>query len=129
MTRASEAQVAEPAERSTAEVLDDHLECRMKGDVEADIARNYSPDVVVLTAAGPATGHDAVRHFNDLLRRTVPKEYEIPLKLVEGRFAFIEWRARAPGTSVEDGADSFVVENGRIVFQSIHYSLQTTMPT
>jgi hypothetical protein len=48
-------------------------------------------------------------------------------KLADGRFAF-SWRAREPGKSVEDGADSFVVEKGQIVFQSIHYSVQEVMP-
>ena len=100
----------------------------MDGDVDGDIAANYAEDVVVLTAAGKATGHDAVRHFASILAEHVPHRYEIVRKEVEGRFAFIEWRAREPGRSVEDGADSFVVEQGRIVMQTIHYTLQETMP-
>lgn len=114
--------------RSTREVLDDHLQRRMDGDVEGDIAHNYAPDVVVLTATGKRIGHEAVRHFSAMLREHVPPTYEIVRKEVEGRFAFIEWRAREPGRSVEDGADSFVVEDGRIVLQTIHYTLQETMP-
>lgn len=69
-----------------------------------------------------------MRKLVTALRRHVPGDYEIVRKTVEGRFAFIGWRAREPGRSVEDGADSFVIEDGRIVFQSIHYSLQETMP-
>ena len=114
--------------RSTADVLEDHLECRMRGDLEADLARNYAEDVVVLTATGKRIGHDAVRHFSRILNEHVPPDYEFPIKLVEGRFAYIEWRAREPGRSVEDGADSFVIEDGRIVCQTIHYTLQETMP-
>lgn len=114
--------------RSTPEVLDDHLECRMGHDLEGDLARNYSPDVVMLTAAGERRGHDAVRYFHAILRDHVPGSYEFPRKLVDGRFAFIEWRAREPGRSVEDGADSFVIEDGKIVMQTIHYTLQETMP-
>lgn len=120
--------MSEDSSRTTEAVLDDHLQCRMNNDVDADIARNYAADVVMLTAAGPAFGHDAVRRFHAALREYVPPDYEIPKKLVAGRFAYIEWRARQPGKSVEDGADSFVIEDGRIVFQSIHYSIQTTMP-
>lgn len=114
--------------RSTQDVLDDHLQKRLDGDVEGDVAANYATDVVLLTAAGNALGHDAVRHFATILTEHVPPRYEIVRKDVEGRFAFIEWRAREPGRSVEDGADSFVVEHGRIVMQSIHYTLQETMP-
>ena len=116
------------SQRSTKDVLNDHLDCRIAGDVEADIERNYAPDVIVLTAKGKKRGHDAVREFSRILQEHVPSRYEIPLKLVDGPYAFIEWRAREPGRSVEDGADSFVVQDGKIVFQSIHYTLQETMP-
>ena len=85
-------------------------------------------DVVVMTPKGIKTGHAAVRTFSRMLTEHVPGNYEIPKKLTCGRYAFIEWRAREPGRSVEDGADSFVIEDGKIVFQSIHYSLQETMP-
>jgi len=116
------------SKRSTAEVLEDHLRCRMDGKVEEDIERNYAEDVVVMTAKGMKKGHRAVRSFASMLKEHVPSGYEFPIKLIEGPFAFIEWRAREQGRSVEDGADSFVIENGKIVFQSIHYSLQETMP-
>ncbi|WEX09572.1 nuclear transport factor 2 family protein [Chelativorans sp. AA-79] len=116
------------SKRSTAEVLADHLRCRIAGEVEQDIERNYAPDVVVMTAKGMKKGHAAVRDFAKMLVGHVPPGYEFPMKLIEGPFAFIEWRAREPGRSVEDGADSFVVQDGKIVFQSIHYSLQETMP-
>ncbi|WP_034658572.1 nuclear transport factor 2 family protein [Chelativorans sp. J32] len=118
----------ELSKRSTAEVLDDHLRLRAAGNVEDDIERNYAPDVVVMTARGMKKGHGAVRAFAEILKEHVPHSYEFPIKLIEGPFAFIEWRAREPGRSVEDGADSFVIQDGKIVFQSIHYSLQETMP-
>jgi hypothetical protein len=114
--------------RSTDEVLEDHLACRNRNDIETDIGRNYAPDVVILTTRGARQGHDAVRELHERLRRTVPHHYEVVTKLAEGRFAFISWRAREPGKSVEDGADSFVVEDGKIVFQTIHYSIQEVMP-
>lgn len=116
------------AARDTRAVLDDHLRLRMSHDVEGDIARNYAPDVVMLTSVGQYEGHDAVRGCARILQEHVPPHYEVVAKRICGRFAFIEWRAREPGRSVEDGADSFVIENGRIVLQTIHYSLMETMP-
>ena len=83
---------------------------------------------MVLTATGKKVGHDAVRQFNAMLRAHVPDDYEFPIILTQGPYAFIEWRAREPGRSVEDGADSFVIENGKIVLQTIHYTLQEAMP-
>lgn len=40
-----------------------------------------------------------------------------------GRFAFLEWTATETGAKVEDGADSFVIEDGKIVAQTIHYTV------
>ena len=116
------------AERSSEEVLNDHLSCRMANDIQADIDRNYAPDVVIFTSRGRYGGYEGVRELHEKLREHVPDDYEIVLKLVHGPYAFIEWRAREPGRSVEDGADSFVIKDGRITFQSIHYTLQETMP-
>ena len=114
--------------RSTADVIDDHIACRLANDIDGDLARNYSDQVVILTSDGARYGEDGIRHLHDRLRRTVPSDYSIVSRLTHGPYGFITWRAREPGKSVEDGADSFVVEAGRIVFQSIHYSVQQVMP-
>jgi hypothetical protein len=44
--------------------------------------------------------------------------------LVVGNYAFLEWRGDAERVTVEDGADSFVIHDGRIVMQSIHYTVR-----
>ena len=44
-------------------------------------------------------------------------------KLIDGEFAFLEWRAKNHSVEVTEGADSFVVRDGKIVFQSIHYKV------
>ena len=36
--------------RSTADVIDDHIACRLANDIDGDLARNYSDQVVILTA-------------------------------------------------------------------------------
>jgi hypothetical protein len=36
-------------ERSTEHVFEDHLALAQRGDVEADLARNFAPDCVLLT--------------------------------------------------------------------------------
>ena len=43
--------------------------------------------------------------------------------LVEG-FAFLEGTADSGHTRVRDGADSFVIEDGWIVAQTIHYTVE-----
>jgi len=44
--------------------------------------------------------------------------------LVEGRFAFLEGTADSGHTRVRDGADSFVIEDGWLVAQTVHYTVE-----
>src|SRR3546814_11681395 len=90
------------SKRSSEEVLVDHLRCRMAADIEAYIERNYSPKVVILTSRGAFEGHDAVRALNKKLREHVLDGYEIVLKLTNGSYGYIEWRAREAGISLHD---------------------------
>jgi hypothetical protein len=111
--------------RSTREVFEDHLRCRRAGAVEEDLARNYADDVVLLTGLGLFRGKDGVRQSAHALLRQLPCfVYEYRTKLVEGELAFLEWSGRCATGQVEDGADSFWVRGGRIVAQTIHYTVQ-----
>lgn len=110
--------------RTTEEVLRDHLECRQGGDLEADISRNYAPDVVILTMEGTFHGAGGVRENAAELRGYFgPAEFAFPVIRCEDRFAYIEWRAKSPDRRTTDGADSFVIEDGRIVCQTIRYTV------
>lgn len=103
--------------RSAEEVLEDHLRCRQCGDAEGDLERNYSSDVVIMNLPRTLKVHHHLRALNEILQQHVPPNYDIVLKLVHAPYAFIEWRAREPGKSAEDGADSFVIKEGKIIFQ------------
>lgn len=110
--------------RSTAEVFEDHLRLRADNDVEQDIARNYAPDVVFLTCTGMFRGHDGVRASAAELQKYFPDgTYDYRLRLVDGEVAFLVWSGRSPAGEVHDGADSFVIRNGRIVVQTIQYTV------
>lgn len=37
--------------------------------------------------------------------------------------AFLEWSAMSPHAKVTDGADSYLIRNGRIIVQTIHYTV------
>ncbi len=93
--------------------------------MDDDLARNYAEDVVVLTGRGIFRGHDGVRHLARLLPDELPNcTFEYRTRLVEGEVAFLEWTARADGARVDDGADSFLIRGGRIVAQTIHYTVK-----
>lgn len=110
-------------ERTTSDVFDDHLRLRNEGDLETDLTRNYSPDVVLLTGIGVFRGHDGVRASADILRGYARgTHYDYRVRLVEGEIAYLEWRADSAHARIDDGADSFLIRDGRIQIQTIHYT-------
>lgn len=117
------------ADRPTAEVFRDHLERARRGDVTGDLERNYAEDVVVLSAYGVEHGREGARRLADLLEQQLPSaRFDYALELVERDVALLEWTAVADGARVDDGVDSFVVRDGRIVAQTIHYTVEQKHP-
>lgn len=113
------------ADRSPREVLDDHLALAAAGDWTTDLERNVSDDIVVLTGFGVFEGREQVRVLADLLDAQLPGvRFEYTTVVVRGEVAFLEWTADADGARVRDGADSFVIREGRIVAQTIHYTIE-----
>ena len=112
--------------RSAEEVFADHLQLAAEHRFDEDIERNVAPDCVVLERRGVFRGRDGARRLARLLEEELPHApYTYTNQLVEGRVAFLEWTADAAHTRVRDGADSFVIEDGWIVAQTIHYTVET----
>jgi SnoaL-like protein len=110
--------------RSAAEVFDDHLRLAEEGDFERDLARNVAEDIVALTPRGIFRGHAGVRELAGQLMAEIPNgEWRYGTRLVEGRIAFLEWTVETGPFRVPDGADSFVIEDGKIQAQTIHYTV------
>ena len=110
--------------RTTKAVFEDHLALAAKGVLDEDLLRNYHEDCVILINSGEFRGHAGARKLADQLAREMPEaKFEYTTKLVSGRFAFLEWTGTSQTNSVRDGADSFVIENSKIVAQTIHYTL------
>lgn len=112
--------------RSTKEVLDRHLELRQKGDLETDLQENYSEEVVLLTDNSVVHGHDGLRYSADRLAVQLPEsKFKYVSKSVEGEYALLVWKAHSNKKDVHDGADSFVIRDGKIIMQTIFYRLVT----
>ena len=119
----------ELANRTAQQVLDDHLSLAQARKIDEDLERNYAEDCVVLTVRGQYRGHAGLRELADLLGKEVrDAEYKYVLKLVEDRFGYLEWTADDGNVAIHDGADSYVIENGKIVMQTIHYTLNVRDP-
>lgn len=112
--------------RTAQQVFDDHLRLAAEHRFEEDIERNVAPTVVVLERRGIFHGHNGVRELVRMLEEELPDApYTYTNRLVTGRVAFLEWTSEAARTRVRDGADSFLIEDGWIVAQTIHYTVET----
>jgi SnoaL-like protein len=120
--------------RPAQEVLDDHLnlterfgvEETWQRIVEEDIRRNVSEDIVILINWGTFRGHEGVRELARMLGEELPEHraFEYTYRAVEGRVAFLEWAYEDANVRVRDGADSYLIEDGKIVAQTIHYTVE-----
>src|SRR5699024_5304623 len=105
--------------------FEDHLRLRLEGALEEDLRRNYSEDVVLLTVNSNARGYDAMRMSAERLARQLPDaEFEFTAKQVDGSYALLIWSASSPRFDAVEGADTFVIHEGKIVLHSIHYGLR-----
>jgi hypothetical protein len=120
--------------RTAQEVLDDHLnlaenwgrEVGFERGFEEDLRRNTSEEIVILINRGTFRGHERVRQLAHMLGEELPKQrsFEYTYRAVEGRMAFLEWAYEDEDVRVRDGADSYLIENGKIVAQTIHYTVE-----
>ncbi|GIH19698.1 nuclear transport factor 2 family protein [Rugosimonospora africana] len=117
--------VDDPRARPPAEVFDDHLRLSAQGRFEEDIERNLSPECVVLERRGVFHGREGARQLARYLAEEVPDaRYTYVRQLAEGRVFMLEWTADSDLARVRDGVDSYVIEDGWIVAQTIHYTVE-----
>jgi hypothetical protein len=106
-------------------VFEEHLHLAGEHRFEEDIERNVSPEIIILDRRGIFRGREGAKELARLLEEELPNApYLYTNRLVEGGVAFLEWTSEAEHARVRDGADSFVIENGWIVAQTIHYTVE-----
>lgn len=111
-------------QRSAQAVLDDHLNTSLNGSVDEDVERNYAEDVTIVSNWGVEHGHDGVRRMAQLLQSQLPEcTFAYTMRLVAGEVGLLEWTGDSSAGSVRDGVDSYVIRDGRIQAQTIHYTL------
>ena len=52
------------------------------------------------------------------------RSFEYTYRAVEGRMGFLEWAYEDERVRVRDGADSYLIENGKIVAKTIRYTVE-----
>lgn len=130
--------MSELKSRSAREVLDDHLrisqqwstDIEFHNSLEADLRRNVSEDIVILINRGVFRGHEGVRELAAALGRELPEHraFNYTHVAVEDRIGLLEWAYEDAQVRVRDGVDSYVIEDGKIVLQTIHYTLEPVTP-
>ncbi|MCC7022596.1 MAG: nuclear transport factor 2 family protein [Thermomicrobiales bacterium] len=110
-------------ERTTEEVLRDHLRRRAAGDLEGDLEHNYADDIALLCKSGVFQGCDALRASAEILGLQIPgANYDYLSVQTFEESGFLEWRAESDTVRIDDGADSYLIRDGRIQVQTIHYT-------
>jgi hypothetical protein len=117
--------VSELSTRSTEDVFRDHLELRARGEVECDIERNYDPAICLIREGRVYRGHDGVRECARTLKQQIgDAKASYDTVVVDGEVAFLEWTIHCDGVVVDDGVDTFLIRNGRIVAKTVHYTVK-----
>src|SRR5919112_886513 len=82
--------------------------------------------IVIGLLSGPPQGSRGVRQLARMLIEELPehRSFEYTYKAVEGRMGFLEWTYEDVNVRVKDGADSYLIEDGKIVAQTIHYTVE-----
>lgn len=120
--------------RSAREVLDDHLtianrwvDAPLEDILAEDLRRNVAENIVILINRGTFHGHDGVRELARMLGEELPEHaaFEYTYIAAEGTVGLLEWTYEDETVRVRDGVDSYVIENGKIVAQTIHYTLES----
>lgn len=125
--------------RTAREVLDEHLklsnewkdEAEMWRNLSENLRRNFSENCLVLTNRGVFRGHAGIRELVEMESAEMigaemarGGSFRYINKVVEGRMGFLEWAYEDANVRIRDGADSYLIEDGKIVAQTIHYTME-----
>jgi hypothetical protein len=107
-------------------VLDDHLKLDERFGAKEDWQRIVEEDMVILINRDTFRGHEGVREVASMLGEELPehRSFEYTDRAAEGRMAFLEWAYEHDIVRVRDGADSYLIEDGKILAQTIHYTVE-----
>ena len=120
--------------RTAREVLDDHLNIAnnwvgepFEHILDQDLRRNFAEDIVVLINRGVFRGHEGVRQLAWRLADELPEHraFQYTHVAADERVALLEWTYEDAEVRVRDGVDSYLIEDGKIVAQTIHYTVET----
>src|ERR1051325_10725947 len=104
----------------TKEILNHHVSAFIETDVD-EIMKDYAERSEILTPQGAVTGLTAIRSFFEETFKAVPKGSTLDLKqeIIRDNLAYIVWSGDSPFVSIPVGADTFVLEEDKIIYQTL----------
>jgi ketosteroid isomerase-like protein len=105
---------------TTEDVLSHHATAITAGDVD-EILADYADDSVVLIPGRIFRGRDEIRELmTEVVTDMLPPGSTLNMTcvVIEGDYAYIVWDAESEKFSFPMGTDTFVVRDGKIVFQT-----------
>jgi len=110
--------------RSANDVLQDHVRAVNSGDMQVILA-DYADDAQVLTAQGALKGRPGVEAFFTQALSLLPGVQLTVGQVVAGENCLLVWwSADSSAGHIDDGIDTFVIEEGLITLQTPTFTVQ-----
>ena len=110
--------------RSPQQVMAHHSQALAAGDLD-EIVADFADDAVVITPAGAKRGKDGIREaFTQLIADLPGATFAAKSQVYGDDVLLLAWTADAAKSRADDGVDTFVIQDGLIRVQTVHYTLQ-----
>jgi ketosteroid isomerase-like protein len=114
--------------RSAGDVFRDHLLAVNSGDMQT-ILKDYADHAQMLTAQGALKGRAGVEAFYTQAFSMLPGAQVAVKQTVAGENCLLVWwSAESSVGRIDDGIDTFVIEDGLIVLQTPTFTVQPSVP-
>lgn len=113
-------------DRGNKEVYWEHIALRYLDDVDTDVQRNYSPDLVLVSNHGNFNGRQGLLKSAEILDSLLPDtQYTMVDTVVQGDWVTERWAYynHDANLMILDGLDSFLIKNGQIQVKLINYNV------
>lgn len=106
---------------STESVVDHHLSSFVSGNLD-EIMEDFTDESILLGPTATLRGRDAIRslfaEFFETLFRPGSYTLTVDRQEIVGELAYIVWRSENEDADVTLGTDTWLVRNGKIVYQT-----------
>ena len=104
----------------TESILNHHFEAFDRQDLD-DVLADYALDAVLMVHEKAYRGQAEIRSFfDDFMHQQLPPESQFDLLNMQviDKIGYIVWKAQTPNQMFEFATDTFVIENGKIQYQT-----------